>query len=530
MPELYDKMWNKMLKGLHDSNPEKFNKDIFYLKDNDDILQHIIDACQSLETIPGIKFIKAVKKDERSLYKPSTDVTDISFERSRLIEIDIEFELTDPKNGDKKTIKKKLYFPKLIDGCYYLIDNVRFYPIFQIIDAETYKTNQSITMRTSLQPIVVNHKNITMKPDNSVENIDGYYAYSKIFNTKIPIFIYFFANFGITETLKFFALQDIFKIIDKKRAENYHGEDYLFKLGTMIYLQVPKEYVDDSPQNRMMTFTFVNAFQKKDKVSMDKVDDLNYWVRKLGSYFTKNQTNYDNKGRSVKASFERLLDNTTKRVIRIPDTDKENIYTLLRWFLINYNNLLLQNNDDLANKRLRLNECFIFPLLETWTEGVLRVLNGKNITLKTLESLFSNIQPDFLVKKMKSTKGKNADNLRYMNNVDSLDILNKMKITIAGNQSISNARGEIKGKTLDPSMIGQVDLIYTSNNDPGTTRALTIGATVNDTWHFTDEPNIISSGFDGEGYDLDLNEDVTDNVDYDEMEFEEDEEEYTDIF
>jgi hypothetical protein len=254
--------------------------------------------------------------------------------------------------------------------------------------------------------------------------------------------------------------------------------------------------MDESLQNKVMVFTFVNAFQKKDKVSTEKIDDKDYWIRKLGSYFTKNQTNFDNKGKSVKASFERLLDNTTKRVIRIPDRDKENIYSLLRWFLINYDSLLYQNNDDLANKRLRLNECFIFPLLEVWTQGVLRVLNGKNITLKTLESLFSNIQPDFLVKKIKT-----ADNLRYMNNVDSIDILNKMKLTIAGNQSISNSRGEIRGKTLDPSMIGNIDVIYTSNNDPGTTRALSIGAKVNDTWHFTEEPNIISNGFEGEEYD-----------------------------
>jgi len=505
--------WNKMLKTLQDSNPEKFNPEIFNLKDQDDILQHISDACASLETISGIKFLGAKKIDDRVLYTPSTEITDISFERSRLMQISIKFQLTDPKSGDKKKIEKKLFFPKLINGSYYLIDDVKYFPIFQIIDAETYRTNNSITMRTSLQPIVVNYKNTSITPDNENDPIDGYFTFSKIFNTKIPIFIYFFANYGITETLRFFNLDNKFRIIDKKRVEDFddYPDEYLFKLGSMIYLAVPKEYLEESAQNKMMAFTFVNAFQKKDKVSMEKINDLDYWVRKLGSYFTRNQTNFDNKGRSVKASFERLLDNTTKRIIRIPDIDKENIYTLLRWFLINYDNLLLQNNDDLANKRLRLNECFIFPLLEVWTEGVLRVLNGKNITLKTLESLFSNIRPDFLVKKIK-----NADNLRYMNNVDSIDILNKMKLTIAGNQSISTAKGEIKGKTLDPSMIGQIDLIYTSNNDPGTTRSLTIGAHVNDTWHFTEEPNIISTGFDGEGYDLQLednNEDQFDDFD-----------------
>lgn len=497
-------LWEKMYNYLQEvSNPDKFNEEIFNLKDNDDILQHIIDACQSLETISGIKFLGAKKSDERALYKPSKDITDIAYEHSRLIAINLEFQLTDPKEEETKIIKKKLYFPKLIDGCYYLIDDVRFYPIFQIIDAETYRTSNSITMRTSLQPIVVNHKNIAVVPNNAEEEINEYYTYSKIFNTKIPIFIYFFANFGITKTLKFFDLDKIFKIVDKKKGEKFdrYEDQYLFKLGSMIYLAVPKDYVNESVQNKMMTLTFVNAFQKKDKVSMDKIDDVDYWIRKLGSYFTKNQANYEYKGNSVKSSFERLLDNTTKRIIRIPDRDKASIYTLLRWFLINYNNLLLQDNDDLANKRLRLNECFIFPLLETWTEGVLRILNGKNITLKTLESLFSNIQPDFLVKKIKT-----ADNLRYMNNVDSIDILNKLKVTIAGNQSISNARGEIKGKTLSPSMLGLVDLIFTSNNDPGTTRALTIGAKLNDTWHFSDEPNLLSEGFTGEGYDIELDQ------------------------
>lgn len=492
-------IWNKFYNHLQKVSSEPFNEEIFHLKENDNILQHIIDACESLETIDGIKFLGANKIDERTLYKPSKELTDVPYERSRLIAIEIKFQLTDPKTKETKNIKKKLYFPKLIDGCYYLLDDVKYYPIFQIVDAETYKTSNSITMRTSLQPIVVSKKNVTVTPENTLEEIDGFYTFSKIFNTKIPLFIYFFANFGITNTLKFFALEDYFKIIDKKRIKNFNDypNDYIFKLGSMLFLCVPKEYLDKCNQNKIMVFTFLNAFQKKDKVSMDKIDDIDYWIRKLGSYFTKNQTNFGNKGKSVKASFERLLDNTTKRVIRIPDNDKQNIYTLLRWFLINYNSLLSQNNDDLANKRLRLNECFIFPLLEVWTQGVLRILNGKNVTLKTLESLFSNIQPNFLVKKIKT-----ADNLRYMNNVDSIDILNKMKLTIAGNQSISNARGEIRGKTLDPSMLGLIDLIYTSNNDPGTTRALTIAAKVNDTWHFTDEPNIISNGFEGEGFEL----------------------------
>lgn len=521
-------IWNKMYHSLQDAVPEKFNEEIFHLKEKDDIVQHITDACSSLETINGIEFLGAKRLEDRVLYKPSTETTDIPFERSRVLAVEFSFKLTDPKDeSNTKIIKKKLYFPKLIDGCYYLIDGVRYYPIFQIVDAETYRTNNSITIRTSLQPIVINKKNIEVTPENSDETISGYYTFSKLFKNKIPIFLYFFTNFGLTNTLKYFNLDNIFKIYDKKKLNmDEHKDEYLFKLGTMIYLGVPKKYLNESTQNKMMVLTFLNSFQKKDRVSLEKINDKNYWIKKLGSIYTNNMTNFENKGKSVKISFERLLDDTTKRIIRIADSDKEDIYTLLRWFLTNYNNLLYQNNDDLANKRLRLIECFIFPLLDLWTNGVLRILNGKNTTLKTLESLFSSISPDFLVKKLKSSNA--GDNLRYMNNVDSIDILNKLKLTIAGNQSISNSRGEIRGKTLDPSMLGQIDLIYTSNNDPGTTRSLTIGAQVNDTWHFSDEPNIISTTFEGDDIEMedemDFDIEVSDAIPDDDDDFGFDEE------
>lgn len=499
--------WKKFYKAFQESNPEKFNERIIHLKEEDDILEKIEDACYSLESVDGIKFDGAKILSDRVIYQDkelnNNEKYEVNYEESRLIKIEINFTLSkknENKENEETKIKKILQFPRLLDGCYYYINSVKYYPIFQIVDAETYKTGNSIIMRTSLQPIILSKKKITVKIENhEEEEINGYFVYSEIFKVKVPIFNYFFAQMGVTKTLKFFSINN-WEILDKNDIKNFNKyEDYyLFKLGKLLYLKVPISYIKDnenSNQNTAILLSFLNAFKNNDKLPIEKIDNIGYWNRKLGGYFTKNVSNFDNKGLSVKSSFERLLDNTTKRLIRIPKEDKENIYTLLRWFLINYNNLLSQNNDDLANKRLRLNECFIFPLLDNWTQGVLRILNGKNITIKKLKTLFSNINEDFLVKKCISSK---TDNLRYMNNVNSIDLGNKLKITIAGNQSISNSKGEIRGKTIDVSMLGKVCLVHTSNNDPGTTRMLTPFCEVNDTWHFTDEPNIKTESFDGD--------------------------------
>ncbi len=100
-----------------------------------------------------------------------------------------------------------------------------------------------------------------------------------------------------------------------------------------------------------------------------------------------------------------------------------------------------------------------------------------------------------------------------MNNVNTIDLGNKLKLTIAGNQSISNSKGEIRGKTLSPSMLDAcIDLVHTSNNDPGTTRMLTPFCTVTDTWHFTEKPNLNTCDYEGDdNFDIDNTEETFDD-------------------
>lgn len=511
-----DKEMNKVSEFFHfmqDRNPEKYDESVMTLKERDDALSTLTDACKSLEVINGIEFLGAGIVDKKTLYKFTDKTTEIDFEDSRTVNYEIKFKLS--CNGEEKIVKKVIAFPKLVDGTYYIINGIRYYPILQLVDAETYRTNKSVTMRTSLQPIMIYRQRISVEDLFGAE-LSNIYCFSKIFSIKTPIFIYYFSNFGVFNTIKYFNLPfEIFEESGKLDQDDF--EDYLvFKLGkkfgdSQLYLKVPYSWLDEDEEpehinHEILLLTFLNAFANKDKIPYEKLGDKGYWVKKLGSFFTKNTSNWYNKGESVKRSFERLFDNTTKKMIRIDENDKKDIYTLIRWFLINYNHLLKMNNNDLANKRLRLNETFIYPLQEHWTTGVLRILNAKKVTLANLEKLFSTIKIDFLIKKNINNADANK-NLRYSNLVNTLDAGIKLKVTSSGPQSISNSNGEIKGKDLDISMLGNLDIIYTSAGNPGETRMLTPTAHITDSWHFSDEPNIIANTFGDEEFDFDEDED-----------------------
>ena len=52
-----------------------------------------------------------------------------------------------------------------------------------------------------------------------------------------------------------------------------------------------------------------------------------------------------------------LLDDVTRKELKINDYDKQNIYYLLRWIIQNYHSLWTKDNLSMDHKRLRCNEC-----------------------------------------------------------------------------------------------------------------------------------------------------------------------------
>lgn len=496
----------KFMSKYQKKNPEKFNEDLINAKSQEDIVQLMSEACKSLEIIDGIKFLGCTYSKMNKIYKsPKKKIevknneatSDFDIEESRLALITIKFQIQ--KDDETATVTKELYFPELIDNKYFLINGNRFFPIFQLTDAETYRTKNSITLKTLMMPDIIRYENVTLEADNCEATFNTRILTLDLFKNKIYIFLYYFAKMGVPKTLEYFGLENIVSLDNEL---NNSSNVYSFQISKELFINVDKEWMDEDPkQNSIIIATLMMTMNGR--ITLDKVYEIEYWQRKLGSNFTKNNSNHLEKGVSILSSFERILDETTKRILRIDDIHKQDSYSIVRWIVMNYESLLRQDNMDLANKRLRLYEYLMYPLVRKFSKSVYRILNQKVVTIKSLKNSLNSIKKGFLIKEIVNNKL-----VRYMNNVNTIDLFsNVLKCSINGPQSSGGSGGvSVRMRAVHESMIGRIDCCSTSSGSPGESLTITPFCILTDDLHFTEEPKIKYKKYENDDEDDDYDE------------------------
>lgn len=473
-----------------DNNKEKFNEKLIYNKQNEDILTYLDPICKALEIIPEIKYLGSSVEPIKGVYSFTKDEKEIDIEQSVLQLIKMSFNI---KKGDKEeNIDKYVYFPKLIDSHYFLINGNRYFPIYQLLDSGTYRTNGALTQKTLFMPIVLREKKETFDDSNgnkhSMLTVD-----LDLFKNKIPFLIYFFSKFGYEETIKYFGLEDLVHVLSKEDIDLLDEEELndntIFMITKNIGLVVDNTFFENR-NNKIIVGTLLNCFNSR--IKMDKIFEKDYWVKKLGGYFTTNNSNKQEKGESIQLSFERILDEWTKTILRVEDKNKMDVYAVVRWMVRNYHTLIKQDNMHLFNKRLRLYEYLLHPLLIKFSKGTYRVLNTSNPTFEKIKTILSNIPKGFLVKKMVTN-----ELLRYDNSVNSINLFTTvLRFTQSGPQSpFSSSNVNVKYRGLHPSYVGRIGLTSTSAGDPGVSGCLTpfLELPENAYMHFSKDPEIIIS-------------------------------------
>ena len=418
----------QFIKTVQDNTKERepFNRELLEYRQNEDLYPLIHDIGKSLEILEGIEFLGCSIEKNNKFFDNKAGITkEYNIEENRFKIIKMSFQLS--HKSDTKKVELTLYYPELIDGQYFLINGCRYTPVLQLVDSECYSTNVGITLKTSLMPIkFVGEKAILADINNEI-NMKTKMIKLELFKNKINIFHYFFAKMGIDETLKYFKLandNESYILIDE---EPITDSCYSFKISSFnAYINVWKEWFDrDRDNNAIIIATLINAF--KGKRNIEKINELEYWKRQLGSNFTKNNSSFLEKSQSIISSLERLLDDTTKRNLRIDPEDKEDVYAVLRWMMINYRDIYNIDNMNLANKRLRINEYLLYDLIRYFSKQVYRIINSKNMSIKKLNTVFSNIKKEFLIKSIAR-----CDQVRYSNQVNTLDIFSNLKGTVGG--------------------------------------------------------------------------------------------------
>ncbi len=467
------------------------------------LIDYIIDCWKSLEIVENIKILswhydpdeskidindymlKRVKKKKK---KDRVKLKFINDDRYGSLTVKIEISIWTPPKSDgtvelqKTIITKKILIPVQDDEGFFQIKGKKYYMIYQLVDKSTYTTSNGITQK-SLMGISIKRETISRKDINGVPYTIPLYKINK-FAKDIEV-ILFYATEGLRGALSYLGVNGIIKFSDKPVGYNEDDRNLYFPISSKVNIVVNKfmydKYIYVQSIVGMILSVTTNRF------TMEDIDDKEYWLKKLGN-------NKVEKGKSDKVFFNRMLDETTKKILMSHDYNKKNIYALIRWMMQNYNELRLKDNLSLDNKRLRCNELIATLLTKEFSKRLNRILSlGNKASLNDFKDIFK-FPGDILMQQMHS-----SGILRYDENINDMDFFTKFKITSKGPNSMGNKNDNnigIKYRGIHPSFLGHIDILVCGNSDPGTSGLLSPYSKINGLY-FNDknEPDDFIIGF-----------------------------------
>ena len=169
---------------------------------------------------------------------------------------------------------------------------------------------------------------------------------------------------------------------------------------------------------------------------------------------------------------------------------KHNIYYLIYWMMISFDELRTKSNIDMANKRIRKNEYIVNSSLgKKINENINRLIEkrGKSRlnSMDTLLELF-NFGSDIIISGMRNLN----DLIKTDDIVNDNDFILDIAFSSKGPQSLgdgNNKKIATKYRYLHPSMAGILDLNTSSNSDIGLSGSFTPFAKLYDKYYFTPE-------------------------------------------
>lgn len=359
---------------------------------DDSLVSYIVDSWKSLEVVKNIKFVgyeytekqseidinKYIFKREKK--KKKHEKYDYKFvEDNRFGKLTVYLEVTlmekekiEDENGKLKETgklckhiykhKKEMLIPLQDEQGYYYIHGKKYYLIYQMVEKSTYTSRSSVTLK-SLMPIAINrnvvksnaiYNNITdeelINDVTNVSDINGN-EYSlpvytiTVFRKEIPIILFYLKD-GFDSAIDFLGVSDSIWLVSK--IDESDTFNLYFQVSSKCFIKVNKNLFNKYAYLQSIVGGIL--YVSTNRLTIQSFYDPKIWIKKISGI-----NSYD-KGVDILNFFARLLDETTKKTVKIHTYHKQDIYTLIRWMMQEFTALRLKDNLALENKRLRCNE------------------------------------------------------------------------------------------------------------------------------------------------------------------------------
>ena len=381
---------------------------------------------------------------------------------SRYAELRLKFKLE--CGGESKVITKKLLIPIPDNNLYYTIKGNKYFLLYQVVDAASYTTKSSIVLK-SMMPVNLKMKQYTAKSTYGESFTAPIYTIA-VFRKDMDVLIFYLAKMGIQQTLEYYSVDKIMRFTES--VEN--PEDFIyFSVSSKLFLEIDKVFFNKYTYVKSVAFMLLTLMTNR--MTMENLYSKDFWIEEIGALGTVNKNNQYDKGLNTMIFFDRIIDDTTKRILKLHPIHKKDIYSILRWLIQNFSELRKKDSMDLSNKRLRCNEYIASLLTKTFSEKLNRIIAmGNKATLRNVEEIFK-FQGDLILSQLHR-----SGLLRYDDNVNDLDVFGKLKLTFKGPNSLGNSNDNsisTRFRGLHPSYLGKLDINVCGTSDPGTSAIIT---------------------------------------------------------
>ena len=486
-----------MLNYIHEYEiPEshEFNEDFIRGKDDIPLEELVSMVMHDFERVENIEIIAEEVVPDQDDVDYNRHIININYKKKHLDQIEIPrnkfvadthfsemvFTIRIHTNLNEATIVKRILLPVIEDGVC-IINSKTWKPIWQLCDANTYTQRGKVTLKSRMPIIIYQTKNriITDTTGREWNLISHSYALdtkpkrrgakkkTKFIN---PMMI-FAAKMGMRAAIRFFNMDGIIDLcteVDEDLLEHYT----YFKMDE-VFIRVPTELLEKYDLVRTVVCMLVYCSSRDFPVEWNLLENREYWVCRIGyigSIKNKNIMSFRDKGYTTIHMIERLYDDISERILRLPHVYKQNIYYIIYWMILNFDTLKSRNNMDMANKRIRRAEYIVMSSLgRKVSENINKLIEKKSKskmnTMDTLLELF-NFPSDIILSGMKNI----SDVVKSDDIVNDISFLQELAYSSKGPNSLGGNSSKMisaKYRYLHPSQLGILDLNVSSNSDPG---------------------------------------------------------------
>jgi hypothetical protein len=354
----------KFISKFKNINEDRLNLKLIKRDYEEDLVEFVVEVFKSLEVIPCIRFLSySVEYDESNIpyYKYITsrkrrkkrdkEVKYHYIKADRACQLTMKFMIT--IKDQSKVVKKSILIPTFDENNYLTLKGNRYFLLYQLVDSSTYVSKHGLTLK-SLMPIIIMYRDRkTQLIDSTGDAYSVVTYFMKVFKRDISLMIFFFCRMGFHTAMKYFTLDRVIRVVTPDTSVDL--ERWIrFPVNKNLDLCINRPMFIKYDSVQALTGMIYECFTSK--TSMANIDSTVYWMEQLGSLYTSTKHKRIESGKSTLLFFERLLDLTTKKKLKISEINKVSIYAIIKWLTLDFIELRKKNNMDLNNKRLRLKE------------------------------------------------------------------------------------------------------------------------------------------------------------------------------